>query len=193
MDKVLHSSSRHDHQTPEYLLDLVRKVGPILYDPCTAPDNPTRALMFSTPEQTTDAQGHEHDDVDGLAYIWPAWERAGVTYINPPYGRALGPWTRKIARHDGETIVCVPARVETRWFKRLHAWCTWRLDWSSPTYGSRLKFTLPDGEKQDTAPFPSTIFYHGPQAGRFLHVFSPHGTIVPGKHTLEQLLRLAST
>ena len=53
--------------------------------------------------------------VDGLAHSW-AGERC---YMNPPYGREIGPWVEK-ARREGErgalVVGLLPARTDTAWF-----------------------------------------------------------------------------
>lgn len=42
----LMSSAKDDWQTPAEVLELVRKVGPIVLDPCTTVDNPTGAALI---------------------------------------------------------------------------------------------------------------------------------------------------
>lgn len=53
--------------------------------------------------------------VDGLAHSW-AGERC---YMNPPYGREIGPWVEK-ARREAErgalVVGLLPARTDTAWF-----------------------------------------------------------------------------
>lgn len=145
----------------------------------------------------------------GLVHVWP---ETGLVFANPPYGRhldgALDPhkdiikkirknkrivgkrlagrgtgWSRKMAGHKGEGLYLVPARTETAWFRRLFGWCDMRLDWSSDTLGSRIKFV----GNTEGAPFPSTVFYRGPRAALFGRVFRPHGELLPGRRFLDAL------
>lgn len=152
-----------DWNTPDDFLDLVRQVGPIGLDPATDANNPTAAARICT-------GGAE---ANGLTEYWATHPGAehGLIYVNPPYGRALGEWAKKIAYEGScaaEIIALVPARTDTRWFAEMttaEAVCFWR---------GRLKFK---GAK-DAAPFPSAVFYWGSRPERFVEVFGPKGWIV---------------
>ena len=65
--------------TPRKILDPTDQYfgGQIPYDPCTSPNNPTRAREF-----TTDIGGG-----DGLEMDWKAESRGDGFFINPPYGQ----------------------------------------------------------------------------------------------------------
>ncbi len=150
---ALHSSKKMDWQTPDHLLERVRAIGPIAFDPATSPDNPTGAAAFLAPPS------------DGLAEDWPV---EGLTYCNPPYGRALAPWSVRITQHEGEILVLVPSRTDTKWWNRLRAWADLCLFWRG-----RLRFkgaTAP-------APFPSCTFYRGPRPSAFRREFGDCGHI----------------
>lgn len=69
-------------------------------DPCTQTYRP-----FDT------AKRHICEDLggDGLAEDW-----AGRVWLNPPYGKAIGKWLEKLARH-GNGIALVFSRTETQW------------------------------------------------------------------------------
>ena len=94
--------------TPKYVLELVRRDlgGRIDLDPCTFPDNPTKAVDFFTVED------------DGLRVDWYP---APSVYCNPPYGRAREPWVRKCIAQGTETtspvILLIPAATDTRIFQ----------------------------------------------------------------------------
>ena len=155
--KALHSSERMDWQTPDEVLDLVRSVGPIGYDPCTTPDNPTGARWVSAPP------------LDGLTSRWGLWE---LIYVNPPYGRELPKWTAKCAREGtagSEIILLVPARTDTVWFHRdirqAHRVCFWK---------GRMRFK----GAASSAPFPSLLAYWGQRPERFTEVFASRGVVV---------------
>lgn len=49
------SSQRHDWQTPDAILDAVRKVAPIGLDPCTVASNPTDSCI-ALPASRTDTR-----------------------------------------------------------------------------------------------------------------------------------------
>ena len=218
MNPVLHSSASAHWRTPAYFLELVRQVGPIAYDPASQPRNPTVARVFSfeTPKgvrfTAEDPPGQAERGAGGLDQDWEDVAEGGLVYCNPPYGSHLpGPvnpkakifrkvngepvlvgigtgWAAKMAQNVGEGLYLVPARVETGWFRRLHRWADWRLDWSSPTLGARIRFEDGSGARSG-APFPSSVFYRGPNVGRFMAAFKDHGTLVPGARTLDVLLR----
>lgn len=79
------SSELHDWRTPPWFLDLVRGVGPIVLDPATSPDNPTRADTFFAPGLTSASEGRHL----GECGLRGDWSRVGLAFINPPYGRYL--------------------------------------------------------------------------------------------------------
>lgn len=155
----LMSSSKTTWQTPDVVLDLVRELGPIALDPCTAPENPTGARAFCS-------EG-------GLEQSWPVLSAGGMVYVNPPFGRGVASWMARCyaASHFGcEVIALVPARVDTAWWNcwvvppTAQAVCFWR---------GRLTFRGAPGP----APFPSAIVYWGARAYRFADVFSTVGAI----------------
>lgn len=181
-----------------------------MYDPASQGDNPTDAATWSYESQpdsrktrSTTVEGFSRHG--GLETDWVRMSKGGLVYCNPPYGRHLKGtrpepdreitfkdevtghgtgWAAKMAAHEGEGIYLVPSRTETRWWRRLYGWSDWALLWSSPTLGARLTFQ----GARSPAPFPSTLFYKGPRVGRFLSVFAPHGTIIPGEHTKRLLI-----
>jgi site-specific DNA-methyltransferase (adenine-specific) len=160
VNRAVMSSSKHDWQTPERVLDLVRQVGPIALDPCTTAENPCDARVCFVPP------------ADGLALQW-SWEinADGVIYVNPPYGRAIGAWVDKCvleAGYAGQIILLVPARPDTAWYdvakQGANALCEVR---------GRLRFKGADAG----APFPSALFYWGTSPFLFCHVFQELGRV----------------
>lgn len=157
-------------QTPPEILALVRQVGRLEFDPCTAPDNPTKATFFATEKQ------------NGLALNWTWYAKAGLAFVNPPYGRALSGtkskpgWAQKIAleaRAGCPMIVLVPARTDTAWWNLIadstQAVCFWR---------GRISFVnSATKEREDPAPFPCCFFYTGKDHDVFEEIFSPFGRI----------------
>ncbi len=158
MDAVLHSSVKHDWQTPDAVLDLVRAVGPIVLDPCTAEENPVRA------------KHHYTEDLDGLLMPWSLVP--GLVFVNPPYGRALPKWAHKAcveALLKGvEIITLTPARTDTRWFTSLVEGCTTVAFW-------RGRMTFKGAPAP--APFPTCLTYFGPNGTLFSDVFAPRAHI----------------
>lgn len=151
--------------TPEWYtpLDVVDRAVKVLdgidLDPCsnsaTAPNVP--------------ADNHFTRADDGLEQDWH-----GTVYMNPPYGRGIDEWVRKLvaeydAGHVTEAIALVPARTDTQWFRVLrdHPVCF---------LTGRLRFIGPEGET-DPAPFPSAAFYLGSHDDTFAEVFSPIGDV----------------
>ena len=158
MDPVLLSSARHDWQTPDVVLHLVRQLGPIGVDPCTTAANPVQALHWL----------HE----GGLEADWLALsKRYGPTFANPPYGRELPPWVAKCAtegERGAEVVMLVPHRPDTGWFdlaiRSANAICEWK---------GRLRFK----GAEHSEPFPSALLYWGPRPWLFCHVFARQGRV----------------
>lgn len=147
------SSERHDWETPDNVVDVVRKLGPIGLDPATTPANPTAARLILTPAD------------DGLRELrWPALQANEVCYLNPPF-KTIGDWVDRwgresvLARLDGSHFVMLaPARPDTRWFDRL-LFHSERVCWIR----GRLKFRGAPAP----APFPTVLAYAGPTPGAF--------------------------
>jgi hypothetical protein len=170
MDPALNSSVKMDWQTPDSLLELVRRaLGYIGLDPCTVRDNPTDAHAICSPEV----------GLDGLTTVWAG---CGPVYVNPPYGRELPKWVAKCVEEAGkgaEIVLLVPARPDTRWFQNAYKLApapngNHGAPWTPPTilfWKGRLKFKGAPA----SAPFPSALFYWGPRADKFRQVFAGRG------------------
>ena len=169
MQDSLLTSKNQLWQTPQDILDLVTKVGPIALDPASCEGNPTNAIAFYTPAE------------DGL--IQP-WARNGLNYVNPPYKYSKA-WVKKAVAEKlrgSDTIMCIPARTETTYWQ----------DWIFPTadsicfYRGRIKFIDPTTNpptRKNPAVFPSALVYWGKEEGRrvFDEVMSQHGRVVHTK------------
>lgn len=148
------SSARSSWNTPECVLELVRKVGPIALDPCSNADS-----IVGARAEWTD---------NGLSADWNTAD--GIVYVNPPYGRCIGEWV-ECCRRTGQTsevIALLPARTDARWFQ--HVWtaraiCFWR---------GRIRFL----GAPSSAPFPSVVAYWGSNAVRFANAFAGAGHVV---------------
>lgn len=206
---VLLSSERQDWRTPEWFLNLVRRVAPIYLDPATTPDNPTRAQCIYTEADNALAR---------------SWDVPGMVYANPPYGAHLSGakvepykpilrkqrdkvtgivtvekigfgvgWAVKMAEVEREALYLVPSRIETAWWGTLWEWCDFHLFWSSPEYGARVNFidAVTGEPRSGGSTFPSSVFYRGPNLDRFIATFEAHGRMVPGARTQRTLIAKA--
>ena len=153
------TSNTGDWYTPPEIVEAVRELfGIIDLDPCSnsheAPNVP--ALVHFTRED------------DGLSRPW-----SGRVYLNPPYGKGIGPWIEKV-REEHEAgrvtaaVVLVKAATDTRWFRVLSE------RYPRCEVAGRLKFS---GCK-NPAPFPSVLFYLGDEVQRFADVFGRFGVLV---------------
>lgn len=163
INKALFTSTMDAFLTPPYILDLVEKVGPIDLDPC--------------PHDKAESSRRARINLsgDGLAVGWEEHQTStGITFVNPPYGRALSKWAEKMAAEKHNAIIAlVPARVETRWWATMNpiAWCAVR---------GRIKFYDAKGcETVNSAPFPSAIclLHAHSLLSKFTATFSKIGTI----------------
>ena len=87
---------------------------------------------------------------DGLAQSW----KGEVSYVNPPYGRALKNWIKKAYEEtkDANTtvVMLIPARTDTNY------WHDYVMQASEVRFvRGGIKFG--GGETDDPAPFPSVV------------------------------------
>jgi len=153
------TSNTGDWYTPPEIVEAVRELfGIIDLDPCSnsheAPNVPARTI-------------YTRED-DGLTREW-----SGRVYLNPPYGKGIGPWIEKVrAEHEAgrvtAAVVLVKAATDTRWFRLLSE------RFPRCEVAGRLKFS---GCKAP-APFPSVLFYLGDEVQRFAEVFARFGVLV---------------
>lgn len=153
------SSETPEHYTPQQIVDGVIDVfGSIDLDPCSnskdAPNIP--ALQHYTVQD------------DGLSLRW-----VGKVYMNPPYGRGIIDWANKLvdeymAGSVTEAIALVPARTDTQWWAVLNR-CRPFVCFVT----GRLTFV----NNEDAAPFPSAVFYFGPNFDIFYNTFCSLGDI----------------
>lgn len=150
------SSASPEWYTPDHIIERVFAVlEDIDLDPCADPDLSIAAGQHFTAE------------TDGLAHEW-----RGRVYMNPPYGDGIGVWVRKLITefevgNTTEAIALVPARIDTQWWKPLAS----RFVWCG--IEGRLRFS----GSQDSAPFPSALFYLGGRPERFAREFADLGLV----------------
>ena len=102
MNKVVHSSKRHDWVTPQYLFDELDAEFHFTLDPCCTRET-AKCEKYFTPEE------------DGLAQSWDG----ETVFCNPPYGRELVKWVKKSAESSGNgttVVMLIPARTSNEWF-----------------------------------------------------------------------------
>ena len=159
MENALFSSDRIDWNTPQKVVDLVKKMGEIGLDPCSNPNS-----LVGARESLSLENGQ-----DGLR---AAWNGRGLVYCNPPYGRVIADWSRKMVmegRGGTEIIALVPSRTDTFWMQLMLEYCNLCLFWSG-----RLTFL----GAPSSAPFPSAIVYFGHREQLFCDVFGEHGKLL---------------
>lgn len=133
MNRTLFSSATDEWETPQGLFDDLNQEFHFTLDPCATPEN-AKCETYYTKED------------NGLYQPWGD-ERV---FCNPPYGRRIGEWVRKAATESALTVMLIPARTDTRWFR----------DWiyHKPNVEVRfIKGRLRFGNATENAPFPSMI------------------------------------
>lgn len=151
------SSASPEWYTPPAVIDLVLRVlGAIDLDPCSN--------SHETPN--VPAARHYTRVDDGLAQPW-----MGRVYLNPPYGDVIGAWVERLVNAFAvgdvpEAIALLPARTDTRWFRRLR-------DAELCFVAGRLRFS----DSDQAAPFPSVLAYLGRSPERFAAVFGEMGDV----------------
>ena len=162
---VFYSSTTPEWNTPRHVIDrVVTVLGSIDLDPCSN----------SRVDPNVPADRHYTREEDGLCQTW-----TGRVYMNPPYGRELGSWVRKLtdayqAHRVCEAIALLPARTDTQWFRALRVY-------PKCFVTGRLKF----GDARNSAPFPSMVVYLGNRPRHFAEAFLPLGdiyTCLPNGH-----------
>lgn len=131
---------KQDVLTPEWLLDAVRAVAPIVLDPCTIPSNPVGAEQFCyLPEEATRLQEQLRTAEDkaekamlrkqlkpyltggGLSLDWSFVVGKGVVFVNPPFD-SLEMWMRKCELQattlGTPSYLLCPFRPHRKWFSK---------------------------------------------------------------------------
>lgn len=157
--------NRVEYFTPENILGCTRHYfgGPIPLDPATISTNPTKAEIFYTQAE------------DGL--ILP-WDHA--VFVNPPYGRVIKDWTKKIrdsSELGTQIIALLPcgARFSTRyWQDNILSDC---LDVICFVRG-RVSFLDEQGNKVGQNPYDSAIYGYNVDGNGFVEAFRKLGKIL---------------
>jgi hypothetical protein len=188
---VLREALACDWRTPERILERVRAYfgGPIPFDPCTGPENPTRALRFCTggieapasasvPSLFPDAEAPTAREQAGLAlarasglatsWAWPTW-------CNPPFGEELRDWLAKVRREAArgcEVVLLLPcSRWETDYFQEL-----WTAAVAVCFIRRRVDFiSAIDGQPVKGNPYASMLLGFNVSPARWREAFEPLG------------------
>jgi len=156
-------------------------------------------MDWATPQEFVDSLPYKfeldlcatHNNAKCSQWISPAkdsltisWERRGICFLNPPYGRSIGHWVEKASKEarNGTTIVMlVPNRTETKWFYYI-----WRYAKLICFCSKRIKFKRSPNDN-DSAPFASVIavFSEYDQPNMKFKAMSKLGVVIqPIKNTL---------
>lgn len=129
---VHYSSKTPEWSTPQAFFDTLDAEFDFTLDPAATKEN-AKCKKFYTEEE------------NGLKQDWKG-ERV---FVNPPYGRVIGDWVKKMSESGAEVCVALlPARTDTRWFHQyIYGKAQVRL------LKGRLKF----GDSKTSAPFPSMV------------------------------------
>ncbi len=148
-----------DHwTTPESVLELVRRIGPIGFDPCTNGASTVRARLSA--------------EVSGLDQDWFRHCVPGdVVYCNPPFS-ALEAWRHKAATTPRPTwapwhlVLCTPDNGDTQSYRHLESAAV-------VAKLGRVKFgNPPPGKGNDRPRFGTCLAYYGTDASAFMAAFA---------------------
>ena len=183
--------------TPGSLLVKVRKLGPIVLDPCAPLTNPTGAALWLTRTRIggthqwarlSDEQQRDYVAEEGaLGFDWGAFvkslhELGGVVWVNSPWGRGdLIKWATKCIEQARRypwmrLVILTPGDHSTAWSQLLAANCDARC-----LADDRIAFVLPDGRCEDVAKFPNTLWFLGRDRRAFREAFEDMGEIIDGR------------
>lgn len=160
---VSHNSGENEWYTPSEFIEAARLVmGSIDLDPASSEiaNRTVQATRFITKEE------------DALSQEW----QSGTLWMNPPYSSDLiREFTKKFAAHVlagdvGEGIVLVNNATETRWFAELVPACSAIV---FPT--GRIRYLDATGTPANSPLQGQAFLYAGPNANRFLSIFSQFG------------------
>lgn len=171
MGKSEHTRSKNDEVcTPKGLLDAVRMLEPIGFDPCSAPasivDAATTVLLpkyWTDPMQPPPAEQECGDQLvlwgDGLQYNWGGM---GLVFVNPPYSLlAKQPWIAKARDEADEAVLFLPVRTAGAWWQDEVTRC------QAVTF---LRGRVVHEGEEDGAPFHQCLVYCGPRVERWIEI-----------------------
>ena len=124
----------------------------------------SQSVDWATPKGVFDALDAEFNFNDDPCPLYGVSHEDGLTrpwgtstFVNPPYGREIGKWTRKAYNEAalGKTVVMlIPSRTDTRW---------WHEDIMKADEIRFVRGRLKFGSAANSAPFPSAVVvFRGP-------------------------------
>lgn len=152
----------------EYLKKVYLTLGKVTLDPC--------CNLHGAPNVVADK--YYRFPVDGLLEPWGSGY--GLIFMNPPYGRVISKWTKKLLYeyqigNINSAIALIPVKTETQWWDDLMAsavcWCAVK---------GRIRFKNPWGENNNFGTFASALVLLSNDLDiikRFKDQFSNIGTI----------------
>lgn len=140
LDNPAHEGKTNTWLTP---LHIVNALGSFDMDPCGVTGHQTADRLICLPDC-------------GLEREW-----TGRVWLNPPYGREIGTWLKKLQTH-GNGIALVFSRTDTNWYQDLKPDLTFFLK-------GRIKFLNEKLEEETNAGHGSVLLAFGRQnAGAIL-------------------------
>ena len=136
---------------------LLKKLGEFDLDPCSPLDRP-----WDT------AKHHYTIEDDGLAQEW-----FGRVWCNPPYGKGMVPFLRRVVEH-GNAMVLIFARTETKAFFDY----VWEYADAILFIKGRINFCTPDGKPAGAAGSPSVLIAYGEENVKALETCGIEGKLV---------------
>lgn len=156
--------------TPQELLEAVRKLGPIGFDPCSAPasivEAATTVLLpkyWADPDNPPPLEQVCGDQLvlwgDGLTYHWG---EMGLVFVNPPYSvLSKQPWIAKARDEADEAVLFLPVRTAGAWWQDEVTRC------QAVTF---LRGRVVHEGEEDGAPFHQCLVYCGPRVERWIEI-----------------------
>ena len=172
MDPILYSSKSNNWNTPQYIFDWLKPLGPISLDPCANSTSKVPSAIIITPSGG-----------DGLGVSWKTMHE-GYVFVNPPYSKdknnpaGIKTWIDKCVseweKNSVEQVLLVPSRTDTKWFQSVvkvaSALCFVK---------GRVDFINADGSGTAAkAPFPSALIYLGKRNIAFCQALDAKGWCV---------------
>lgn len=151
--------------TPPEVLDPIRAMYTIVFDPCTEPSNPVGARVFCIAPWQRPPPGTALPPANGGGYLfngdplapggWVSTLEHDVVFVNPPYSGLPADWGTVIRREAlaGRNIIALlPSRTDRAWFRSL-----WEVAHDVYFWPGRIRFLNGDGVRQGQAPYPSVL------------------------------------
>lgn len=187
--EIFTSSATNEWGTPPAIVADLRLVYPLVLDVCATPGREMCPYYYAPPLEQIGTykvtkgpekgvikidhafrakalarmQTHPPVAIDALAQPWAEHlaELRGVAWMNPPFGREIGPFLRKTfeqAKLGACVVAIIPSRTGTKWW---HEYVEPVRKGSFPGdfdfWKGRMTFTDRDGEALDPAPFDMAV------------------------------------